>query len=484
MDRIGQPDHIIRDHGPDTGSGARQPPMLNVAFHELPPRGIEDLVAREIRIVKQKRQRILKLVAESERPARLIEGRARPDAAGQALVRQPVIDHRIESLVRRLDLKRLEKAAPFLGVLSQALVEILCPMQRHERARLFLGTRVAEQPEQRDLAAGRHLDIARHGRARVRSGFDPPGQRSTCRNGPGRLDRSVMPDEFMAVGRHRLRLLVARQERDAVAVVEAVGIARQKSAGLGIQRRHDRRRGFPAIAAEHPFGIGVDPQPCRDRSGITDDKPRYLHGIDRIDELREFERNRASLGAEAAEPLPVPRLVKRPGIARDRREGRKRLPAGMIEDVNRFARPVGDRIVRPRRQLEIAAVATPGEGRAFGGGVESEGPVGYHVDPGMRRGALAAKPDDIVATIPVEPAEAVPRLEVAAVDRGGIGRRRGRTPAALRSPRRLRHPVSCLRHAPAGRPPRHVRSVRGCGRCGYAEPPAPRTAGSGRNSRP
>ena len=34
-----------------------------------------------------------KLVAEAEGAARLIEGRARPDAAGKALVGQPVVDH-------------------------------------------------------------------------------------------------------------------------------------------------------------------------------------------------------------------------------------------------------------------------------------------------------------------------------------------------------------------------------------------------------
>ncbi len=47
-------------------------------------------VARQRRIVQQQRQRVLQLVAEAERAARLVEGRARADAAGQALVGQPV----------------------------------------------------------------------------------------------------------------------------------------------------------------------------------------------------------------------------------------------------------------------------------------------------------------------------------------------------------------------------------------------------------
>ena len=36
--RIGEPDHVVRDHRAHAGAGARQPPVLDVAFGELPAR--------------------------------------------------------------------------------------------------------------------------------------------------------------------------------------------------------------------------------------------------------------------------------------------------------------------------------------------------------------------------------------------------------------------------------------------------------------
>ena len=82
-DGIGQPHDVVGDHRAHAGAGARQPPVLHVAFPELPRRRVEDLLARQRRVVQQEGQRVLQLVAEAEGAARLVEGRARPDAAGR-----------------------------------------------------------------------------------------------------------------------------------------------------------------------------------------------------------------------------------------------------------------------------------------------------------------------------------------------------------------------------------------------------------------
>ena len=101
VDRISKPYHVVRDSGADTGACQRQPPVLNVAFRELPAGCAQDLLASEIRLVEQERQGILKLVTEAEGAARLIEGRARQNAARQRLVGQPIVDHVVEAGIRR-----------------------------------------------------------------------------------------------------------------------------------------------------------------------------------------------------------------------------------------------------------------------------------------------------------------------------------------------------------------------------------------------
>ena len=61
-----------------------------------------------------------------------------------------------------------------------------------------------------------------------------------------------------------------------------------------------------AVVAEHPFGIGIDaaaaPAPSRELRIL---QPRHLHRIVGIDELRQFERQRAALARVKVEkPWP------------------------------------------------------------------------------------------------------------------------------------------------------------------------------------
>ena len=162
----------------------------------------------------KQRQRVLQLVAEAEGAARLVEGRARTDAAGEALVGQPVVDHRVERLVRRLDLQRVEEAAPFLLVLGQPLVEIL---RRDASATSALASSrragVAEQPEQRHLAARRGP------RRRARSPRKDRRRPRPCPTAPAPVGTACgsstvpsLPDELVAVGRHRLRRAVGARK--------------------------------------------------------------------------------------------------------------------------------------------------------------------------------------------------------------------------------------------------------------------------------
>ena len=255
----------------------------------------------------------------------------------------------------------------------------------------------------------------------------------------GRPFGAALADEFGAVRGHRLRGAVACQEGDPVGEFETVGVARQQRAGRPVERGQDGGRVSCAVGAEHPFGIGIDPEPHRNRAAVADRQARQLDRILLVDELRQLGDELAAGHAEDAVALAVPRLVSGRRVADHGGEWREAAARRLVVDVDRFARPIGDRIVRPRRQLVVAAVAAPGEGRAFGRTVEAERRVRDDVDPGLRRGAVAGEPDDVFAPLLGKAAIAVPVGQVRSVRLGvrdelHARRRPRRLPLGLQPP--------------------------------------------------
>src|SRR6185503_20011907 len=55
---------------------------------------------------------VLKLVAETERPARLVVSASRPQTAGKSLVHQPSVRQYVEGRVRRFHVHRSERMIP------------------------------------------------------------------------------------------------------------------------------------------------------------------------------------------------------------------------------------------------------------------------------------------------------------------------------------------------------------------------------------
>ena len=80
----------------------------------------ENVRARQFRRRIEKRHRILQLIAEAERAARLIERGAPPEAAAQRLVQQPAIEQQIGREQRRVHLQRAEHRVPPVRGLQRA----------------------------------------------------------------------------------------------------------------------------------------------------------------------------------------------------------------------------------------------------------------------------------------------------------------------------------------------------------------------------
>ena len=111
-DRIGQPGPIVGYTGPDALTGMRQPPVLHVALGELPGCRAQQVFARQIGPGGGERHAVLQLVTKAVGAAGLIEGRARPNPAGERLVEQPAIEHKIHRTVGSLDLDRAQGLIP------------------------------------------------------------------------------------------------------------------------------------------------------------------------------------------------------------------------------------------------------------------------------------------------------------------------------------------------------------------------------------
>ena len=78
--REDEPETIVGDPGAHALSAGLVPPMLNVPFDELPGCRVQKVCACGVRRGEEQRQHVLQLIAETERTAGLVEGRAAPDA--------------------------------------------------------------------------------------------------------------------------------------------------------------------------------------------------------------------------------------------------------------------------------------------------------------------------------------------------------------------------------------------------------------------
>ena len=98
----------------DAAAGGRMPPVLDVAFAELPRRAQQQVLADERRLGVHQRHHVLQLVAEPERAPRLVEAAAAPEAARHGLVEEPAVGQRVERGVGRLDVDGAERVVPVL----------------------------------------------------------------------------------------------------------------------------------------------------------------------------------------------------------------------------------------------------------------------------------------------------------------------------------------------------------------------------------
>ena len=242
----------------------------------------------------------------------------------------------------------------------------------------------------------------------------------------GPVVRAVSSEELGPVGAPRLLAAAEVEERDAIGEVGVPRVSSEKGARRRLQIGHDRRAGRPARRAEDPLGVGRDRQASPPAGLVLDGQDADLEVVVEWDVLEELERDPPVLVLEPAVAGTMPSHVR--GVVEPDRRGRRtpELTRLVVADVDRLAHRVRDRIVGPRGELVLTAVAGP---RVPGAGLrhqEAERGVGDDVQPRRRRRLARAEDRDVLAPAVGEPAQSIEELQLGPEGgRSGSDRRHG-----------------------------------------------------------
>ncbi len=315
---------------------------------------------------------------------------------------------------------------------------------RDQRARLLLIRRVAQEEHHLDRAVRRDADHGLQGGAGIQARADAARQ-DRARGQAGRHRQgAVAADEFAPV---------AGPPGLAPAHVDKGGpfgegriprVGGQHGAGIRIQARDDEGGVGAAIGPQHPFHIAGHGQAPGTVGGVAQGQAGDLDRVVQRHELHQLGGDAVAGMFKAAVAPSVPRQIGGGLVADRQRCGAPQVAGILVANIEGLARPVGDRVVGPGRQLMFLAVGRPGVAAALSGDLEAEAGIGDDIDPG-RRGRLAgAEYGDVFAAILAEAADAVeefqPRLgpgdlqlgdRVAAPGYGAIGRLGFRRPLQL-----------------------------------------------------
>ena len=298
-------------------------------------------------------------------------------------------------------------------------VEIGGPIALDRRAGLLARGRVAQEEDDFGRAARRQFQLRAHRGARVQAAPTLLESGAALASAAGFASVPIAADELAAIAR-QLRLRAAHVgEGDARAESHIPGIAREDRAGFGILLGFDERERSGSRRAEHPLDESGDAEMARAVRFIGQSKARYLDRSFEGHELKEVGGDAVRGMLEAAVAAAVTCDIGRLGVA-DRKRRRAPDIAGLfVPQIEGLARRIADGIVRPGRELVLAAVGGPSIAAALGRGLEAECGIGDDVDPGRRRRLARPEYRHVFLASRRKSAEPVEEFELRRAERRG-----------------------------------------------------------------
>ena len=176
---IRQPQIVIGKMRPHAAARRGMPPMLHVAFPELPGGGAQQVLAGERRFGVHQRHRVLQLVAETIGSAGLIESRPPPEPAAQCLIEQPAVRHH----VHRRDRAYPHSPRPASGSRYDQTPSSAMRHASARRKRWIMFTHLPHVPTDSETETWFHVPVRPADRRRPASRRMDPVPRRPCRKG-------------------------------------------------------------------------------------------------------------------------------------------------------------------------------------------------------------------------------------------------------------------------------------------------------------
>ncbi len=230
------------------------------------------------------------------------------------------------------------------------------------RARRLGVVALAEEEDdlgaRRRAPARRRSGARRRGRGRRRRGRTRRSPRSQRRR---LAERAVAAEELGAVAGPGGLPPAEVGEGDAAGRTRAFQALRASSAPVAASTLgHDERRGGAARRAEHPLDVGGHRQAPRPAGrGCSSVRREILTGSSAARTAAARARCRARRARSGCSPGRGGRRRCAASSRIGRAVGPQSCAALLVADVERLARRIADRVVRPGRQLVLPAVAAP-----------------------------------------------------------------------------------------------------------------------------
>ena len=195
----GQPEEIVREARARAASRRRVPPVQHVAFDELMRGVAQELCPRDGGTQVDQRRRVLELVAEAVRAARLVERAPPPHAARQRLVAEPAVHQHVELGQGRLHLHGAEEVRPeHAGARQRGVDGSRLAIPRDQRTGRAGFGRLAQEEAQLYAAARRQRDGDLPGDAGVQRRAGAAAELADGRDGGRRLARPAVAEKLGA----------------------------------------------------------------------------------------------------------------------------------------------------------------------------------------------------------------------------------------------------------------------------------------------
>ena len=341
----------------------------------------------------------------------MIERGTSPEAAAQALIHQPAVQHEIHRQHGSFHLDGAQPAFPESSGVVQGFLDLPGGAVAIHQGPHFRGGADLSQKEGHLGVAARidrhqHLQhpgaIQRGTRAVVELGLS---------EGRGRRHGPVSSQELRTVAGMRNSGRAGREKCGVARGMPAPEAAGQKGIRWRVPLRLNVQLLELAIRAEHPGGEVSGAQTPASGRMIGQTQAAHFHWIEAVvgqrgNENSQFLADRMAVVFVHRVPMAVPGAI-RVFFPDGRRGGGPNRPGFFIPQIDRFPLGIGHRIVAPRGEAIGLAVASPRESQTAFGDQCSEARSRDDIRPGGRGDAAGLQINGVLAAVRREATQAV-----------------------------------------------------------------------------